>query len=277
VPKLKIPITATLVLVMFFSALPARGDVIVYTAHQSWLSRIYLLRMDGSVITYYEYDFYFLADLEVVNNGVYVAEAFAPRMYKINLSTGDLDLIIDDWSLYYFYDLAFDGFYFYLNEWDLNRYDINGNKSGTVSFDESVNGGAWDGTYYWTLNDQNQIKCWNISDWPTITEMPDNAFSPPTSDCRGLWFDGDYFWTAESIEGSLGNIYRFNYNGEVIDQCIEPAFRGWSACTITNNAPEIPKAPSGPTEGEAGTGYDFSSTTTDPEGDDIFYLFDWGD
>jgi len=62
--------------------------------------------------------------MAVVNNELYVAEAFAPRVLKVNLETGELDVIIDDWSLYYFYDLAFDGTYFYVTEWDLNRYDI---------------------------------------------------------------------------------------------------------------------------------------------------------
>ena len=46
---------------------------------------------------------------------------------------------------------------------------------------------------------------------------------------------------------------------------------------ISNYPPEIPVTPSGPTEGEVGIEYDYSSNTTDPEGDNIFYLFDWGD
>ena len=45
----------------------------------------------------------------------------------------------------------------------------------------------------------------------------------------------------------------------------------------SNSPPEIPDIPSGTTEGEVGIEYDFSSNTTDPEGDNIFYLFDWGD
>lgn len=253
-------------------------DVIVYTAHQDWLSRIYILRMDGSVITYFEYSFYFFADLEVVDNEAYVAEAFAPRSYKLDLNTGDLDLIIDDWSLYYFYDLAFDGTYFYVTEWDLNRYDINGVKDGMVSFDENVNGGAWDGTYYWTLTDENLIKCWDVSSWPTLTEIPGNAFAPPSSNCRGLWFDGRYFWTAESVDGMLGYIYKFNSNGQVISQWLEPAFRGWSACVIKGNYPPlIPETPYGPNLGEVEIEYNFSSNTIDPEGDNISYLFDWDD
>ncbi len=253
-------------------------DVIVYTAHQDWLSRIYVLRMNGAVIDYFEYSFYYFADLEVVNNEVYAAEAFAPRAYKVDLLTGALDLVIDDWSLYYFYDLAFDGTYFYLNEWDLNRYDIDGNKDGTASFDESVHGGAWDGDHYWTLTDGNLIKCWDVSTWPSVTEVPENAFAPPTSECRGLWFDGQYFWTAESIDGILGHIYQFNHQGTVINQWLEPAFQGWAACVIkATDFPAVPEMPSGPTVGETGVDYGFSTSTTDPEEDSIFYWFDWGD
>jgi len=253
-------------------------DVIVYTAHQDWLSRIYVLRMNGTIIDYFEYSFYFFADLEVVSNEVYAAEAFAPRAYKVDLLTGALDLVIDDWSLYYFYDLAFDGTYFYLNEWDLNRYDINGDKDGMASFDESVHGGAWDGDYYWTLTDGNLIKCWDVSAWLSVTEVPENAFAPPTPECRGLWFDGEYFWTAESIDGFLGQIYRFNHRGTVINQWLEPAFRGWSACVIrATDFPAVPEMPSGPTAGETGVDCDFWTSTTDPEEDSIFYWFDWGD
>jgi len=49
------------------------------------------------------------------------------------------------------------------------------------------------------------------------------------------------------------------------------------APVISSYPPEIPELPSGAIEGEPGVEYDFSSSTTDPEGDDIFYLFDWGD
>ncbi|MFQ6031906.1 MAG: C25 family cysteine peptidase [Candidatus Zixiibacteriota bacterium] len=44
-----------------------------------------------------------------------------------------------------------------------------------------------------------------------------------------------------------------------------------------NNPPLIPETPSGITQGEPGTEYDYTSSTTDPEGDSIFYLFNWGD
>jgi hypothetical protein len=44
-----------------------------------------------------------------------------------------------------------------------------------------------------------------------------------------------------------------------------------------SNPPETPTKPDGPNEGVAGYEYNFSSSTTDPDGDNIFYMFDWGD
>jgi len=255
-------------------------DVIVYTAHQNWLSRIYILKMDGSVINYFEYDFYRFVDLEVVDNELFVSEAFAPRTYKVNLTSGDLELIIDDWSLYYFYDLAYDGNFFYVVEWDINRYDINGTKDGTASFDKDVMGSAWDGSYYWTLTDENNIKCWDISNWPTIIELSENDFTPPTEYCRGLWFDGEYFWTAESIDESLGYIYQFDYTGTVINQLLEPAYNGWAACIIEDFYPNDPPSKpmiTGPTEGIAGEIYNYTFVSIDPDDDDIWYYIEWDD
>ena len=47
--------------------------------------------------------------------------------------------------------------------------------------------------------------------------------------------------------------------------------------TILGSPPAIPQAPQGPSTGTVGTAYTFSATTTDPDHDDVSYLFDWGD
>ncbi|TSA56642.1 MAG: T9SS C-terminal target domain-containing protein, partial [Planctomycetaceae bacterium] len=124
------------------------------------------------------------------------------------------------------------GTYFYVTEWDLNRYDINGVKDGTVSFDEDVFGSAWDGQYLWMLNDNKQIKCWDIALWPNLIEVTANNFSPPSDSCRGLWFDGTYFWSTQGFDGSLGYIYQFDYSGQVIDQILAPAWVGFGVCKL---------------------------------------------
>ena len=224
-----------LLLIIFFVLASAFGygeNHIIYVAHQDWLSRIYIMRMDGSVVNYYEYSMYYFCDIEIANGEIHVAEAFAPQSFKFDPYTGNIDAVINDISLFYFYDLTFDGTYFYVTEWDLNRYDINGNKDGTASFDEDVMGGAWDGLYYWTLNDTHEIQCWDLSGWPTVNEVPANNFLPPTPACRGLWFDGQYFWTAENFDSYLGYIYQFDYTGSIIAQWSEPAYRGWAACVV---------------------------------------------
>ncbi len=47
-------------------------------------------------------------------------------------------------------------------------------------------------------------------------------------------------------------------------------------CFRDHNPPKIPEVPDGPTEGLIGEEYTFLSSTTDPEGDEIYFMFDWG-
>ena len=44
-----------------------------------------------------------------------------------------------------------------------------------------------------------------------------------------------------------------------------------------SNPPEIPSIPDGPIDGEAGRLYTFETSTTDPDDDNVKYMFDWGD
>ena len=45
----------------------------------------------------------------------------------------------------------------------------------------------------------------------------------------------------------------------------------------TNNPPDKPNKPNGPTTGKPGISYSYSSSTTDSNGEPIFYMFDWDD
>jgi len=45
----------------------------------------------------------------------------------------------------------------------------------------------------------------------------------------------------------------------------------------TNNPPNTPTKPSGPTQGVKYKYYKYSTSTIDPQGDQVYYLWDWGD
>lgn len=46
---------------------------------------------------------------------------------------------------------------------------------------------------------------------------------------------------------------------------------------IITQPPETPECPEGPSEGVAGEEYIFSTSTTDPQGEQVYYLWNWGD
>ncbi len=54
---------------------------------------------------------------------------------------------------------------------------------------------------------------------------------------------------------------------------------GWSSShqIVTGNPPNTPSSPSGPDTGTHGPSYSFTATTTDPDGDQVAFKFDWGD
>jgi len=47
--------------------------------------------------------------------------------------------------------------------------------------------------------------------------------------------------------------------------------------TVFSNPPEKPDTPDGPTSGKAGVEYTYTSSTSDPNGDHVYYKWDWGD
>ncbi|VVB62217.1 PKD domain protein [uncultured archaeon] len=48
--------------------------------------------------------------------------------------------------------------------------------------------------------------------------------------------------------------------------------------TLTDNLPpDTPQTPSGRTQGNAGVNYTYTTSTTDPDGDRVYYMWDWGD
>jgi len=79
------------------------------------------------------------------------------------------------------------------------------------------------------------------------------------------------------VNGKGGWIRLGGQWSEIKDLGINVNWNIWAEVEIPSKPPEKPQRPDGPTEGVTGVEYTFSTSTTDPEGDDVYYMWDWGD
>ena len=102
---------------------------------------------------------------------------------------------------------------------------------------------------------------------------------------RGMfqaWWEDGLEWIGGMTDMGLLYLYE-NYSGggstkyyfEAYNVNGDPSIMIWSK--NPSLPPETPTIPDGPEEMVQFTETTFSSSTTDPDGDNIFYLFDWGD
>ncbi|MCD6108845.1 MAG: PKD domain-containing protein [Thermoplasmata archaeon] len=125
------------------------------------------------------------------------------------------------------------------------------------------------------------------------------SFSTSTTDPEGnkiryyfSWGDGTGEWTNYVHSGETVSISHVwtragSYQVKVKAQDEEGAESEWSpskTITITekppqpeNNPPDTPNKPTGPIMGYTNISYNYSTKTTDPDNDQVYYLFDWGD
>jgi len=102
----------------------------------------------------------------------------------------------------------------------------------------------------------------------------------------------DYFFTTcctsaeytqgQALQWSLRQMYVNNLWGDTKYEMFE-----WGSIwgnpdltmgpVITSDAPVTPSIPNGPTHGTIDIQYTFSSASTDPNGDQLYYMFSWGD
>ncbi len=82
-------------------------------------------------------------------------------------------------------------------------------------------------------------------------------------------------WTQAEVNAlQAGVAIRINQSGSWITYCTEVVV---IAIYTTDQAPGTCSTPSGASNGSPGTSYGFSTAATDPEGDNVYYVFDWGD
>ena len=119
---------------------------------------------------------------------------------------------------------------------------------------------------------------WITCDVPDITVIPEQTYFIVCTASGTLdpemaficWsFGPDLYERGEAWSANQGSGSWRNHEDK--DQCfITYGF-------IDNDLPQIPETPSGPSNGKPGEMYTFTTVTTDPDNDEVFYLWDWGD
>jgi len=95
-----------------------------------------------------------------------------------------------------------------------------------------------------------------------------------------------YMWYSVAIVAhdplAYGETYTAHVSGTVTlyDGSVSNFDLTWSFTTVSapaNQPPSAPTTPSGAGQGWEGTSYGYSTSATDPDGDQVSYIFDWGD
>ena len=92
-------------------------------------------------------------------------------------------------------------------------------------------------------------------------------------------------WTSFCSSGSVVNTVHTwtspgTYKVQVQAMDDGEAMSDWSdalSVNVINNAPNKPERPSGETNGKIDTEYTYTTSAIDPDGDRVYYLWDWGD
>jgi len=93
----------------------------------------------------------------------------------------------------------------------------------------------------------------------SVGQYPAGMDPGPAVDGKGDWLCLSGSWSEAQSHGFDAN------------------FNIWAGIGIGESPPNTPPAPEGPDQGVLGAEYTFTSKTTDPEGDKIYYKFEWGD
>jgi hypothetical protein len=208
------------------------------------------------------------------------------------------------------YDIWLDSIYYIFDWGDGTTTTTGWYPSGTTAYASH----SWNslGTYY--VRAQARDHAGGQSGWSgnfpvTIVNRSPNTPSTPSGPTSGLRYTTYYFTSSTTDPDGENILYEFNWGDGASSQYgwyssgatatgshswsgpgtyyiqvrakdVNGAWSGWSGglgITISDRAPNTPSTPSGPTSGYRNTAYGYTSLTTDPEGDNIYYQFDWGD
>jgi hypothetical protein len=201
-------------------------------------------------------------------------------IYKMDFATqtlvGTIPCPHAAWNIAY--DADHDGFW--IGQWQtyLDLIDRNGVIIDTITpVPDSMLGLAWDpwttiegydGPFLWistgtSTGMQNIIKVIDLATKTLIPGIEHNvAAELGEGMAGGLELTLDYQTGVAALIGmTQGTVNDYAFGYEI---------------ATTNAAPLPPAAPTGPDTGVIGHEYTFQALTTDPESDQVFYMFDWG-
>ncbi|VVB60562.1 Cell surface glycoprotein [uncultured archaeon] len=113
-----------------------------------------------------------------------------------------------------------------------------------------------------------------------------NVYYRATDDALWTAFSGNPYLNSGTLSWDTTRVPDGNYQVQIVAQD-----SGNNVVTVTsdqfqikntetpseNLAPETPGVPSGTAQGKPGSEYTYATSTVDPDGDQVFYLWDWGD
>jgi len=124
-------------------------------------------------------------------------------------------------------------------------------------------------------------------DYPDSSIWPDHVYEHKYGTSVGWhavtivgYDDSPGYWICKNSWGSswgLSGYFKIAYGECSIESSVAHLDYSHSGGGGGNAPPAIPSRPSGPTTGDPGVSYSFTTSTTDPEEQDVQYQFSWGD
>jgi len=166
------------------------------------------------------------------------------------------------------------------------EYVHNGDYAAWINYDIYNSSDNWLYTPYINLTGftNMNLSFWAITDtnWPSATmklHVIGDGFDDVIWDLIAdeNWPTFEYRQKTLSLDSYCGQLIKLAWQYVGIDGESFGLDDIWITGATLPEPPAIPSQPSGPTCGEPGVSYQYQTSTTDPDGDDIFYKFDWDD
>lgn len=116
----------------------------------------------------------------------------------------------------------------------------------------------------------------------TLRDLNTNITHSTTTFTTVSGIPGGYLYNIYDLDSGYGDIIEVTVsygdctgnNSTVVEESKNLL---WCNITIAGNLPPAkPDQPNGPSNGTTGILYNFTTSTTDPDGDQIYYMYDWG-